>query len=87
MELIEPSPWLLITQITMFVYFGLWIYAVIDLLKSDFRKPNQKLIWTLLLIFVPIFGTFLYLSMSRRDKVRDTRFEPYFEKKFNFRKK
>ncbi|GMQ30062.1 PLDc N-terminal domain-containing protein [Algoriphagus confluentis] len=79
MELITPSYGLIFWQLSIFIYFGFWVYALIDCLRSDFRGPNQKLIWIILILFAPMVGTFLYLSMSRRTKEKRG-FNPDFSK-------
>lgn len=80
MDLITPGYGLLIWQLSGLVLLGFWIYALFDCLKKDFRVPNQKLIWVILIVFVPVIGTFLYLSMSR-SAVRKNSFNPDFQSK------
>ena len=79
MDLIAPSHGLIFWQLSALVYLGFWVYALVDCLRNDFRGPNQKLIWILLILFAQIIGTFLYLSMSRSTKVKRT-FKPDFSK-------
>ncbi|WP_111668978.1 PLDc N-terminal domain-containing protein [Algoriphagus litoralis] len=83
MELITQGYGLLIWQLSGLIYLGFWAYALFDCLRSDFQGPNQKLIWLILILFAPIIGTFLYLSMNRRTKVRRT-FQPNFHKKTHY---
>lgn len=56
-------------------YLSFWIYALRDLILSEFRDVNSKLLWTLIILFVPL-GPFFYLSLSRRSKKRE--FKPKF---------
>ena len=78
MDLVTHGYGLLIWQLSGLVYIGFWVYALFDSLKSDFRGPNQKLIWIILILFAPMIDTFLYLSMSRRSKER-RKFDPDFK--------
>ncbi|MGC9108758.1 MAG: PLDc N-terminal domain-containing protein [Caldimicrobium sp.] len=48
--------------------FVLWIWALIDLLKSEFTGYN-KLIWLLVLIFLPLLGLILYYFIGRKQKI------------------
>lgn len=80
MDLVVPGFGLLIWQLSGLIYLGFWAYSLFDCVRSDFRVPNQKLIWLILILFAPIIGTFLYLSMNRQTKVRRT-FHPDFQKK------
>lgn len=46
--------------ILIFINFGLiWLYSLISIIKNDFKKENQKLIWIILIIFLP-FTAYLY---------------------------
>lgn len=38
----------------------LWIYALISILKNEFKKENQKIIWIITLIFIPIITPYIY---------------------------
>ncbi len=46
----------------------LWIIALVDVLKSDF-KGNDKLIWLLVVIFLPFVGSLCYFFIGRKQKV------------------
>jgi hypothetical protein len=46
----------------------LWLWALIDCLKSNFSSSN-KLIWILLIIFLPILGSILYLVIGRGQRI------------------
>jgi hypothetical protein len=47
----------------------LWIIALIDVLKSEFRDSINKLIWVLVIIFFPIVGAIIYFVVGRSQKV------------------
>jgi hypothetical protein len=82
MDLISPGNgffyWQVATLVAMVGYFVFMIYALVDMIRSDFREHHMKLIWALLILFVPVIGTFLYLNMSRRTKSTFRRFDPGF---------
>ncbi len=52
--------------------FALWFFALVDALKSNFSDSTTKLIWVLLIIFVPALGATLYLIIGRGQKIGDT---------------
>lgn len=79
MDLITPGHGLLFWQLSGLFYLGFWVYALFDCVRNEFRGPNQKLIWIILLLFAPVIGTFLYLSMSSSSKEK-RRFYPDFNK-------
>jgi hypothetical protein len=46
----------------------LWIIALVDCLKSDFEKEG-KIVWMLVIVFLPILGSLLYLFIGRGQKL------------------
>jgi len=80
MDLIEPGNGILLWQLAGLSYLGFWAFALIDMIRSDFKESHMKIIWAILIVFVPIMGTFLYLSMNRRTKKKYGRFNPDFTK-------
>lgn len=47
----------------------LWIVALVDIIKSDFKDSNNKIIWILIVILVPIIGSILYFLMAKNQKI------------------
>ena len=45
-----------------------WIWALIDILKNDFSGPN-KLVWLLLVIFLPLVGVICYYFIGTKQKL------------------
>lgn len=80
MDLIVPGNEIILWQLAGLSYLGFWVYALIDMIRSDFKESHMKLIWAILIVFVPIMGTFLYLSLNRRTKNVFRRFDPNFNK-------
>ncbi|MFT4857061.1 MAG: hypothetical protein ACI8YP_001209 [Algoriphagus sp.] len=77
MDLVIPGYGLILWQVAGLVYIGFLIYALLDLVRTEFRDQHSKLFWVLIILIAP-FGCFLYLANSRRDKKR--RFNPDFSK-------
>ena len=48
--------------------FILWIWAIVDVIKSDFKDQMTKLIWIALLIFLPFIGAILYPFVGKNSK-------------------
>jgi hypothetical protein len=49
-------------------YFFLWIYCLIDVIRSDFKDQNMKLIWIIVLLFAQGLGPLAYLIMGKGTK-------------------
>ena len=60
---------LIILGIGLFVVL-LPIIALIDIVKSNFSRDNDKLIWVLIVLFFNIIGSILYFAIGVNQKVR-----------------
>lgn len=52
------------------VYLVFWLYCLIDTIRSDFKDPNMKLIWIVILLFAHVLGPIIYLVMGNRSKTK-----------------
>jgi hypothetical protein len=50
------------------IYFVIWLYCLIDILRSEFTG-NNKIIWVLVVFFIPVVGSLLYFFMGTDQKV------------------
>jgi 4-amino-4-deoxy-L-arabinose transferase-like glycosyltransferase len=65
------------TSLIIWSVFGLflllsvipWLIALIDVLRNEFKAPNNKLIWLLTLVLVPVLGCVLYFFIGRKQKI------------------
>ncbi|WP_322550930.1 PLD nuclease N-terminal domain-containing protein [Flavobacterium psychraquaticum] len=64
----EFSVGLFVWQFLMLLTFGLWVFCLIDILKSNF-EGNDKLIWTLVILFLPVLGALLYFVIGRKKRL------------------
>lgn len=55
-----------ILSITTFV---LWLVSFVDVLSGEFKNPNDKLVWLLAIILVPLLGSLVYLFIGRKSKI------------------
>jgi hypothetical protein len=69
MELLLPGMGLLFWTIFS-VLAILPILALFSLLRSTFKDSTIKLIWVLVIIFVPVGGSILYFIIGRRQRVK-----------------
>ncbi len=60
----------LVIIIILFFIILIPLIALIDILKSRFEQ-NDKLVWVLLVIFLPLIGSILYFILGRGKKIRD----------------
>lgn len=46
-----------------------WIYCVVDIVKSEFKNSNDKIIWLILILMVPFLGAILYIAVGKTQKL------------------
>ncbi len=55
------------------IFFGIfllpWIIALVDILRSEFTGAN-KIVWLLVVIFLPVIGFLLYFLIGRNQKIK-----------------
>jgi len=68
-EPITPDFGLITWQFIVYATLILWIYALVDILSNSFKK-NEKLIWLLSVLFVPMIGAILYIIIGRKQKLK-----------------
>jgi sterol desaturase/sphingolipid hydroxylase (fatty acid hydroxylase superfamily) len=49
--------------------FVFWLWALIDIVKSDFRDSATKVIWFIIVFFLYLLGAAIYYFFGRRTKV------------------
>jgi hypothetical protein len=59
------APEFIVLFIFMVLPGALWLWAIIDLVKRDFSDSATKVIWALVIIFIPFVGSILYLVVGR----------------------
>lgn len=57
-----------ITLIALGLFFVLPLVALVDVIRSDFRGPNDKLIWVIVILFLNIVGALLYFFIGRNQR-------------------
>lgn len=51
--------------------FALWIWALVDIIRSTFSDIAIKVVWFLLVFFLPLIGFILYVIIGKSTKVSD----------------
>ena len=63
------GPWDLLIVGIYVIPIILMIYALVDLVKRQFRDQATKIIWALVILFAPCFGSLLYLFWGKNQAV------------------
>ncbi|TCJ18609.1 hypothetical protein EPD60_03665 [Flaviaesturariibacter flavus] len=69
MELLIPGTGLFFWTVLSFLFLLLPVFALVSLLRANFKDTNTKLIWVLVVLFVPLAGALLYFFIGRRQRV------------------
>ena len=64
-----PGTWQILMILIILVGLLLPIIALIDILRNEFTGSN-KIIWVLVVIFLPLFGTLLYFVIGTQQKIK-----------------
>ena len=59
---------LIIILFFMILPVGLLVWAITDLLKRTTMNNTNRLIWALVILFVPFFGALVYLIAGRNGR-------------------
>lgn len=70
MELLTPSAGLIMWMFLILLTLLLPILAVISLLRSQYRDSTTKLVWLLVILFMPLAGPVLYYIIGRKQRVK-----------------
>jgi hypothetical protein len=60
---------LIFVLIPVALTFGLAIWALIDVIRSNFEKDINKIVWILVIIGMPFLGGILYYFIGTKQKV------------------
>ena len=60
---------LLFILLVLGILFLLPLIALVDVIRSDFRGSNDKLIWVVVILFLNIIGALLYFFIGRNQRI------------------
>ncbi|WP_424292348.1 PLD nuclease N-terminal domain-containing protein [Daejeonella sp.] len=59
---------LMLVSLLAIVPLILTLYCIFDISRSKFNDPLNKVLWVLIVLFVPLIGSILYLVLGRSQK-------------------
>lgn len=62
-----------IYEIGVLVYAALWIMALVDIIRSKFKKNLCELMWLCAIFLVPGIGVLAYFIFASRHKLEKTK--------------
>lgn len=70
MELLLPQMGLIFWTIFSILLLLLPILALVSILRSDFKDKTNKLLWVLIILFLPFIGPVLYFLIGRKQRMQ-----------------
>ena len=67
-QLNNLSVGLMFWQLFLIIILFFWIFCIVDVLRNSFNG-NDKLVWILVLLIVPLLGPFLYFFIGRKKRI------------------
>lgn len=74
MELLLPQFSLTFWLLFILIPFCIFLIAITDILRNQFKGAHTKLIWILVVLILPILGGILYLLIGRREKIKQEKY-------------
>ncbi|MBK0379584.1 PLD nuclease N-terminal domain-containing protein [Mucilaginibacter segetis] len=62
------GPELILAILALIAYPIMVIFCLIDIIRSDFKDQNTKLLWIVIVLLAPFLGSILYLTIGRNSK-------------------
>lgn len=72
--------WQIILLLLVVLSLVLPLIAIINIVKSEFRDNNSKLIWVFIVLFLPIIGSLVYFIVGPSQKLDETESMDYYSK-------
>ena len=71
MELFKPEYGLILWSIFTICLLFFWILTIVRIAKSDFIDYKMKLVWGVVVFFLPLIGMLLYYSIGRNQRINN----------------
>lgn len=65
---IPGGPEIFVLLFIIGIPFLMMVIALIDILRSEFAQPNNKIVWVLVVILLPFIGSLIYFLIGRGQK-------------------
>lgn len=47
----------------------LWIWSIVDVVRSNFKKESDKIVWLIVVLSLQLMGTILYMIYGVKQKL------------------
>ena len=53
----------------LIIHTAVLAYFLIDISRSKFKDPNNKILWVVVILSAPLVGAILYLLIGKKQKI------------------
>jgi hypothetical protein len=71
MQLIQPEIGLILWGIFIICLLYFWILTIVRIAKSDFIDHRTKMVWGVVVFFLPLLGMLLYYAIGRNQRINN----------------
>jgi len=50
------------------LFLAFWVWMIVDCVKRNFKKDNEKIVWILVILFAKIVGALIYFFVVKNRK-------------------
>ena len=72
--------WQTILLVFLLLSFVLPLIALINIVRSEFKGRNDKLIWVLIVLLLPVLGSLVYFIIGGSQKVDKSEHMDFYSK-------
>jgi len=71
MEFLIGLPCFLLSSLISIACTAFWIWMLVDCLMNESSKGNEKLVWALVIVLLPLLGSLIYYLVRRPRRKSD----------------
>ncbi len=61
----------MILTVVLILAFGFWLWMLADCATKESSEGNDKLVWTLIILFAWVFGAFIYWVYRQPQRIAE----------------
>jgi hypothetical protein len=67
-----------VSGVIWLAFTAFWIWMILEAATKEPREGNERLIWIIIMVFVPYFGAIAYYLVRRPVRIRTYEVDPSF---------
>jgi hypothetical protein len=67
-----------VSGVIWLAFTAFWVWMILEAATKEPREGNERLIWIIIMVFVPYFGAIAYYLVRRPARIRTYEVDPSF---------